>query len=261
MTINIEDKNKLKAYGGILSLEDNLRNTQVTQDPRALANVSMGLGNEVLGDPLMAVRMPLPELSLETQRYLEANWNDPNSGYNIDNLITSNTDEILNEYASVVNQKLQKTTERAKKSIEEAGKEWKGLSKETVAYTIGTEIIRTLEPEQLRAISEGSESDKKNAMYRQRAGSRPYLTGNVAFYEDPTQAESLMIRLTGEQFIKEIKPSEEGGIVTYELDKDKLKSYYNINPQKKDDGGNDVLDEEKAKVNRKKYALMALTLQ
>lgn len=261
MAISQEDLGKLKKYGTVLSLEESLRNSVINQDPSRLSDISMALGDEVLGDPLMATKMPPQELAVQARQYINGNWitdgTENYRGFNIDGIVTGNSEEILGRYTSTINDKISKTAEKAKKDTQEKGKKWKGLSKEGVAYLIGMEIMQTLEPEQLREISERSESEKRNLIYEQRRKSKPYLTSNVAFYEDPSQAESLMIRLMGEQFIKEIQPPQEGGILTYEVDREKLGKYYSINPNKKNEDGTEVLDENKARENRQKYVLMA----
>ena len=260
MNISQEKLKTLKGYGKVLGLEEALRDSRTNQDPTRLSNVSTALGEMVLDDPLMSVRMPTQELALEARQYINGNWETDGTenyrGFNISGIVTENSDEILGMYVSTINDRIGKTAEKAKKATQEKGKEWKGLSKQDVAYLIGMEIMQTLEPEQLREISGKSESEKRNFMYQERSKSRPFLTRNVAFYEDPSQAESLMIRIMGEQFIKEIGPSEEGGAVTYEVDREKLGKYYNVNPMKKNAEGVEELDKDKARENREKYALM-----
>mgnify|MGYP001558382352 CR=1 FL=1 len=237
MAINQEDKNKLKRYGKTLSLEDSLRNPEVNQDSRLLSNISLSLGDEILSDPLMALRMPLSELSFETQRYMGYNFDnegsDPNyNGFNINKIVTDNLDDILNEYINKLNPEIKKAGKDKIKASFEAGKE-----------------LMKLEPEQVRALSKGSDRDKQMLMYGQRASNKPYLSQNVSFYEDPSQARSLMTRLHGEAFLKEIKDA--GGNVThYEIDKDKLKSHYDITDSNVDT----------AKDNKMKYAMMATQL-
>lgn len=205
MPLNQNDKEKLRKYGRVLSLEDSLRDTQINQDPRMLSNVLMGLGNDVIGDPLQALRRNPYDIASETSRYLGFNWNQE-GGERISQIIENNQAEILETYARKVDTALQ-----------EAGND------KIKASRIAGKVILSLTPESLRQIKNASESEKRNRMYGIRAQNRPYLTSNTAFYEDASQATDLMVRTTGAEFLQS---EGEGENIRYKIDRNKINEVF-----------------------------------
>ena len=201
MPLNPNDKEKLRKYGRVLSLEDSLRDTQINQDPRMLGNVLMGLGSDVIGDSLQALRRNPYDIASETSRYLGFNWNQE-GGERISQIIEDNQAEILETYAR-----------RIDTALQEAGND------KIRASRIAGEAILSLTPENLRQIKNASESEKRNMMYGIRAQSRSYLTQNTAFYEDASQATDLMVRTTGAGFLQS---EGEGEHIRYRIDRSRI---------------------------------------
>jgi len=224
------DRENLKKFGRTILLEDMIKDSDISQDPARLGSILSDLSLEVLGDPNTALRLPLPAFANEIQRYLDYNWQNSGGenykGYDIDRVITSNYNYILEEYAKLVDEQLSKV----------------GNNKEKAALILGSLLLQ-LEPESMRKLKGKSESERKNIVYHERLTNRPYLSQNVAFYEDSTQAESIMVRLKGAEFIEPV--TKDGKVAGYRLNKDKLGKHYDIN------------DKDNAIDNKNRYAIMS----
>ncbi len=232
MAVTDEQINLARGYVGVLNLEEQLANPEISKDPRNKAQIIRNLSQISTGDPLIGLRMPEADLAHTVeQAYIAPTFQRLDEIFTGDDA-NRNIGNIVRRYASRIDEKLQEA----------------GDNKSKAALIAGQLLMGTLNPGYISQLKNMSDSERKDTMFKSMLERNPDLAKtNVRHYLDPGVQQIMNLELfsLGADYLMPVEDGN-GNVIRYEINRDKLKSDHSL----------DVEDESQQMAHKEAYLRM-----